>query len=69
MSISAEAHFYTLYSATLFTWTRVEAALKASRTTQSRNRLMQRYEASVDDVRIAVFFLFFVQVAFFGAGK
>ena len=72
LSISVEAHFYTLYSATLLTWTHVEAALKEHRPRRQKvdkNRVVQGYEASADDVRIAVFFLFFVQVAFFGTGK
>ncbi|EKM52856.1 uncharacterized protein PHACADRAFT_212064 [Phanerochaete carnosa HHB-10118-sp] len=72
LSISVEAHFYTLYSATLLTWTRVEAALKEHRSAQpkkDKNKLTQGYEACADDVRIAVFFLFFVQVAFYGTGN
>lgn len=72
LSISVEAYFYTLYSAALFTWMQVEAALKAHRAprpTHDKNRLVRGYEATADDARIAVFFLFFVQVAFFGTGK
>ena len=72
LSISVEAHFYTLYSATLFTWTSVETALKEHRRMQpknDKNRLVKGYKATADDARIAVFFLFFVQVAFFGTGK
>lgn len=72
LSISVEAYFYTLYSAALLTWTQVEAALKthrAPRPTHDKNRLVHGYEATADDARIAVFFLFFVQVAFFGTGK
>ncbi|GJE95619.1 GPI ethanolamine phosphate transferase 1 [Phanerochaete sordida] len=72
LSISVEAYFYTLYSAALLTWTQVEAALKAHRAprpTHDKNRLVRGYEATADDVRIAVFFLFFVQVAFFGTGN
>jgi GPI ethanolamine phosphate transferase 1 len=75
LSISVEGYFFAVYSATLYLWTYVEAALHASRSRQSaaQTRLMtkgsQDGQVSADDIRIAVFFLFFVQLAFFGTGK
>ena len=65
LSISVEGLFYVAYSATLLIWTDVEAALGAHRTVQSGGE----WRLHSEDVRIAVFFLFFVQVAFFGTGK
>lgn len=35
----------------------------------NENKLESEYKPCADDVRIALFFLFFVQVAFFGTGK
>lgn len=36
---------------------------------EKEDKLESKYEPCADDVRIALFFLFFVQVAFFGTGK
>ena len=73
LSISVEGIFYVVYSATLYMWTEVEAALWAHQPKQlpagKKNQSTQGYQLRADDVRIAVFFLFFVQVAFFGTGK
>jgi phosphatidylinositol glycan class N len=66
LSISVEGIFYTVYSTTLFTWIEVESALRAYSTKSTNTRI---YHFQQDDMRIALFFLFFVQVAFFGTGK
>lgn len=68
LSISVEGLFYSFFTATLHMWTEVEAALRAARPAQP-NKQVEGYHLGADDVRIAVFFLFFVQVAFFGTGK
>ena len=73
LSISVEGMFYVIYSATLYMWTEVEAALRTYQPVQpktvSKHQDTQGYHLRAEDIRIAVFFLFFVQVAFFGTGK
>ena len=66
LSISVEGLFYLAYSTTLVLWIKVEAALRRDDSIVHR---MQAYQFRADDTRIALFFLFFVQVAFFGTGK
>jgi phosphatidylinositol glycan class N len=80
LSISGEGLFYVSYCTTLYLWTLVEEDVRPAKTI---NRAMtnddtddSKYESgwnprrlSLDDVRIALFFLFFVQVGFFGTGK
>jgi GPI ethanolamine phosphate transferase 1 len=63
LSISVEGLFYLAYSITLIIWIEVEAALRAGETVKDGYRFRR------EDARIAMFFLFFVQVAFFGTGK
>jgi len=66
LSISVEGLFYLAYSTTLFIWIEVEATLRSMQRFSSGK---YSYSFQVDDVRIALFFLFFVQIAFFGTGK
>lgn len=66
LSISVEGLFYTAYAAVLVCWIEVEAVLRDGKALESREG---SYRPRADDLRIAVFFLFFVQVAFFGTGK
>ncbi len=76
LSIRAEGLFYLMYCATLYLWSRVEETLRPERLQQPvqttggehRPRWNPR-RLSFDDVRVALFFLFFVQVGFFGTGK
>ncbi|OCH87853.1 PigN-domain-containing protein [Obba rivulosa] len=68
LSISVEGLFYCAFSATLLLWIEVEAALRRTSTTENVPD-MTAYRPQADDLRIAVFFLFFVQVAFFGTGN
>ncbi|KAI9457067.1 alkaline phosphatase-like protein [Russula earlei] len=76
LSIRAEGLFYLSYCVTLYLWTLVE---KDARREKARYRTIpngttsgstwNHWHLSLDDVRIALFFLFFVQVGFFGTGK
>ncbi|KAF4588570.1 Glycosyl phosphatidyl inositol anchor synthesis [Pleurotus pulmonarius] len=72
LSISIEGLFYLAYTATLQIWIEVEAALrhggKEEPETQTPSK-SKAYEFQPDDLRIALFFLFFVQIAFFGTGN
>lgn len=68
LSISVEGHFYLALTATLTLWVEVEAMLRAH--PESGDSMQAKsYNFQVDDLRIAMFFLFFVQIAFFGTGK
>ena len=71
LSISVEGLFFAAYSATLLAWVEVEAALRsdAYQRLANGNGKLEGHQLQVDDLRIALFFLFFVQVAFFGTGK
>ncbi|KAH9925588.1 GPI ethanolamine phosphate transferase 1 [Epithele typhae] len=59
LAIAAEDLVYVAFSLTLTTWVEVKAALRQTAAHKPR----------AEDLRIAVFFLLFVQVAAFGAGK
>ena len=65
LSISVEGLFYVAFSSTLVTWIEVETAIRGKTNCRSDGS----YHFRPDDLRIALFFLFFVQVAFFGTGK
>lgn len=67
LSISVEGLFFFAFSATLLVWVEVEIALRSHGRPQNVEK--EGYRLQADDVRIALFFLFFVQVAFFGTGK
>ncbi|KAI0327602.1 alkaline phosphatase-like protein [Cubamyces sp. BRFM 1775] len=78
LAIRAEGLFYVVYSLTLLLWVEMESALRSfqlqrtivSTTNQSRTRAnSQLHHPQAEDLRIAVFFVFFSQVAFFGAGN
>ena len=78
LSISAEGLFYVSYCATLYLWTLVEEDARPEKAKYRAAADGDRSECesewnprrlSLDDVRIALFFLFFVQVGFFGTGK
>ncbi|KDQ23723.1 hypothetical protein PLEOSDRAFT_1094573 [Pleurotus ostreatus PC15] len=72
LSISIEGLFYLAYTATLQIWIEVEAALRhgGKQDPETRTRSKSKsYEFRPDDLRIALFFLFFVQIAFFGTGN
>ena len=76
LSIREEGLFYVAYSITLVHWIQVERiALLGSRRENGdtvNEKMANRngeYSFQWDDVRTALFFLFFVQVGFFGTGK
>lgn len=81
LSISVEGLFYVSYTLTLLLWVRIERFVRAER--EAKDRPLKKndedpsdplirsitYDFRLDDLRIALFFLFFVQVGFFGTGK
>lgn len=67
LSISIEGLFYLAFSMTLVTWIEVESMLREPSPVADNRK--KHYSFQVDDLRIALFFLFFVQIAFFGTGK
>ncbi|KAH9054908.1 PigN-domain-containing protein [Lactarius vividus] len=76
LSIRAEGLFYLSYCTTLYLWTRVEEVVRSeTRKTHAQTNDSEResrwnpQRLSLDDVRTALFFLFFVQVGFFGTGN
>ena len=71
LSISVEGLFYLAFSITLALWIEVEAMLRSpvASTDGFDRKATKLYTYQADDLRIALFFLFFVQTAFFGIGK
>ncbi|KIM53349.1 hypothetical protein SCLCIDRAFT_1158169 [Scleroderma citrinum Foug A] len=77
LSISVEGLFYSAYVCNLLLWIEVEAVVRSSLVGTSKNgsasASSQRHHVPycfrADDIRIALFFLFYVQVAFFGTGN
>lgn len=72
LSISVEGLFYFAYALNLLLWTEVEAVVRhhpRRDLSPKADKPQAGYQLQMDDLRIAVFFLFFVQVAFFGTGK
>ncbi|KAK0192589.1 Phosphatidylinositolglycan class N-domain-containing protein [Armillaria mellea] len=67
LSISVEGMFYVAYSMTLLCWIKVESSLRNAQRFKPENVQVYRFQA--DDLRIVLFFLFFVQVGFFGTGN
>jgi len=77
LSISVEGLFFSAYVCNLLLWIEVEVVVRSSlagtsengTTSASSHRHLAPYCFRADDIRIALFFLFYVQVAFFGTGK
>jgi len=69
LAINAEGLFYVAYCATLWTWVRTETAVRTPALNGPFPTGWNPGGLRADDVRIALFFLFFVQVGFFGTGK
>lgn len=76
LSIREEGLFYVAYSITLFHWIQVERIARLGSRKENGDTINERkvnqtgeYSFQWDDVRTALFFLFFVQVGFFGTGK
>lgn len=68
-----EGLFYVAYSMTLILWTEVESMLRNIQHRHPQQADLKGrfavYRLQMDDLRIAMFFLFFTQVGYFGAGK
>ncbi|KAH9963989.1 Phosphatidylinositolglycan class N-domain-containing protein [Lactifluus volemus] len=75
LAIRAEGFFYLSYCMTLYLWTRVETALRQEKmksgalANDKHMSMWNPMNLRRDDVRIALFFLFFVQAGFFGTGN
>ncbi|KLO19216.1 PigN-domain-containing protein [Schizopora paradoxa] len=80
LSINAEGLFYAAYCTTLILWIEVESSVRSASkvSTETKTKIegnttvgnqVRKYRPRLDDVRVALFFLFFVQVAFFGTGN
>ncbi|KAF8180205.1 Phosphatidylinositolglycan class N-domain-containing protein [Pholiota molesta] len=76
LSISVEGLFFVAYSITLIAWVQIESLLRPGLVSQKSGKPNERnfgqvaaYNFQMDDLRIALFFLFFVQVGFFGTGN
>ncbi|KAF8527215.1 PigN-domain-containing protein [Gautieria morchelliformis] len=70
LSISVEGLFYLSFSTTLLLWIEVEGTVREDALSSQVARPISRLVTlRADDIRISLFFLFFVQVAFFGTGN
>ena len=74
LAIAVEGLFYVVYSLTLCLWVEVESASRGVRLLGSGARengqAQKQGQGRVgDDLRIAVFFLLFAQIGYFGPGK
>ncbi|KAF9221780.1 PigN-domain-containing protein [Gyrodon lividus] len=72
LSISIEGLFYSAFTCNLLLWIEVEATIRKPPSVNgstSKAHQSDGYRFQADDIRIALFFLFFVQVAFFGTGN
>ncbi|KAH0558997.1 Glycosyl phosphatidyl inositol anchor synthesis [Trichoglossum hirsutum] len=84
LTISYEGLFYVAFCATLLTWIRLEYRIYEHRTTETNVRSSEAPSGSspvadtpgkqwrtltLADVRVALFFFFLIQIAFFGTGN
>ncbi|KDR84256.1 hypothetical protein GALMADRAFT_704440 [Galerina marginata CBS 339.88] len=84
LSISVEGLFFMSYSAVLIAWIQVEQMVRSNQGPQTSTKCASTgtrrntkgdfsqavsHTFQLDDLRIALFFLFFVQVGFFGTGN
>ncbi|KAJ6520377.1 Phosphatidylinositolglycan class N-domain-containing protein [Mycena sanguinolenta] len=69
LSLSVEGLFYVAYALTLASWIEVERSLRGDLERVKKSKSVLQYRFQPDDIRIALFFLFFVQVGFFGTGN
>lgn len=68
LSISVEGLFYVSYVANLTAWIITESIVRKG-SLHLKTEQEKIYKFKFDDLRIALFFLFFVQVGFFGIGN
>ncbi|KAF7441132.1 Glycosyl phosphatidyl inositol anchor synthesis [Pleurotus ostreatus] len=66
LSVNAEGLFYLAYAVTLQIWIELETSLRNEQPVANSGAYRS---LRLEDLRIAVFFVFFVQFAFFGAGN
>ncbi|KAJ8699385.1 Glycosyl phosphatidyl inositol anchor synthesis [Pleurotus ostreatus] len=66
LSVNAEGLFYLAYAVTLQIWIEVETSLRNEQPVANSGEYRS---LRLDDLRIAIFFLFFAQFGFFGAGN
>ncbi|KAH7871399.1 Phosphatidylinositolglycan class N-domain-containing protein [Lentinula edodes] len=76
LSLSDETLFFVSYTFVMGLWAEVERVVSRPRIvagdvngTRSGEEILSIYRFKADDLRIALFFLFFVQIAFFGTGN
>ncbi|RDB20194.1 GPI ethanolamine phosphate transferase 1 [Hypsizygus marmoreus] len=69
LSISVEGLFYVTYSAVLAAWVVIESIVRNGSSRPVASGQKKIYDFQPDDLRMALFFLFFVQVGFFGTGN
>ncbi|KAJ3931272.1 MAG: Phosphatidylinositolglycan class N-domain-containing protein [Lentinula lateritia] len=76
LSLSDETLFFVSYTFVMGLWAEVERVVSRPRIvaedvngTRGGEEILSVYRFRADDLRIALFFLFFVQIAFFGTGN
>ncbi|KAK7063739.1 PigN domain-containing protein [Favolaschia claudopus] len=69
LSLSDEGLFYVAYFTTVTSWIEAEKSLRSDLERVKKSKSILQYRFQPDDIRIALFFLFFVQVGFFGTGN
>lgn len=69
LSVNSEGIFYVIFSGMLSTWMEAETSLRRVSNTGRAKAAGAHAGSNLDDVRIAIFYLFFVHVAYFGMGK
>ncbi|KAF9078528.1 Phosphatidylinositolglycan class N-domain-containing protein [Rhodocollybia butyracea] len=71
LSLSDETLFFVSYALVMGLWVVVEEAIGKQRSKSSKSSAenLSTYHFQADDLRIVLFFLFFVQTAFFGTGN
>ncbi|KAI6115533.1 Phosphatidylinositolglycan class N-domain-containing protein [Pisolithus croceorrhizus] len=74
LSINVEGLFYSAYACNLLLWIEIETLVRTPDTSNRNGSVADQqssifYRFRVDDIRIALFFSFYVQVAFFGTGN
>ncbi|KAI1787192.1 alkaline phosphatase-like protein [Ganoderma leucocontextum] len=75
VAVSVEGLFYVTYSLALYFWVEVESIWRAKASSgpasspEDTNKVPSAYRPWGDDLRIALFFLLFMQIAYFGPGN
>jgi GPI ethanolamine phosphate transferase 1 len=69
LSVNAEGIFYCLIFAVLQTWAEIEATLRQYAPVSQVKAERTYQPLCMDDIRVALFYLFFVHGLYFGMGK